>query len=47
MEEKSNRRTVIKNILAGSAALAAGSSVLPSFASPHKKTEILKGNIHL
>jgi len=46
MEEKSNRRTVIKNILAGSAALAAGSSVLPSFASPHKKTEILKGNIH-
>ena len=46
MEEKSNRRTVIKNILAGSAAFAAGSSVLPAFASPNKKKEMLKGNIH-
>lgn len=39
-----NRRKVIKNILAGSAALAAGSG-LPSFASVEKKTTKLKGNI--
>ncbi len=40
-----NRRNAIKNILAGSAALAAGSAALvPSFAADKKK-QMLKGNI--
>ena len=43
MENHSNRRRVIKNIIAGSAALAAGTA-LPSFAA-EKKTAMLKGNI--
>ena len=40
----SNRRSAIKNIIAGSAALAAGASALPSFAA-EKKSGMLKGNI--
>ncbi len=44
MNYPSNRRVAIKNIIAGSAALAAG-SVLPAFASAEKKTAMLKGNI--
>ena len=40
----SNRRSAIKNIIAGSAALAAGASALPSFAA-EKKSVMLKGNI--
>ena len=43
MANQSNRRAAIKNILAGSAALAAGST-LPSFAAEKKKA-MLKGNI--
>lgn len=43
MTDHSNRRRAIKNILAGSAAIAAGAS-LPSFAA-EKKTAMLKGNI--
>jgi hydroxypyruvate isomerase len=43
MTNRPNRRLAIKNILAGSAALAAGSS-LSSFAA-EKKTTMLKGNI--
>ncbi|MCW3087525.1 MAG: Xylose isomerase domain protein barrel, partial [Sediminibacterium sp.] len=43
MANQSNRRLAIKNILAGSAALAAGSS-LPAFGAG-KKTAMLKGNI--
>lgn len=44
----SNRRLAIKNIIAGSAALAAGAA-LPSFASAEitqKKNDLLKGNIN-
>ncbi len=44
----SNRRLAIKNIIAGSAALAAGTA-LPSFASAEttqKKNDLLKGNIN-
>lgn len=41
---KSNRRLAIKKIIAGSAALAAG-TVLPSFISAEKKRAMLKGNI--
>lgn len=41
----SNRRKAIKNILAGSAALAAGAAAVPSFAAGEKKTVMLKGNI--
>jgi hydroxypyruvate isomerase len=44
MENRTNRRHVIKNILAGSAAVAAGSA-LPAFASTEKKPYQLKGNI--
>ena len=44
MTDRSNRRKAIKNILAGSAALAAGAA-LPSFASAEKRTAMLKGNI--
>lgn len=40
----SNRRLAIKKIIAGSAALAAGTA-LPSFAAAEKKTAMLKGNI--
>lgn len=46
MTQHSDRRKAIKNILAGSAALAAGSSVLSSFAAAEKKTTMLKGNIN-
>jgi hydroxypyruvate isomerase len=44
MTDRSNRRRVIKNILAGSAALAAGAT-LPAFKSEEKKRFMLKGNI--
>lgn len=44
MEQSPDRRSAIKNIIAGSVALAAGSAVLPSFAADKKK-EMLKGNI--
>jgi hydroxypyruvate isomerase len=44
MDQSLDRRHAIKNIIAGSAALAAGASVLPSFAAD-KKTAMLKGNI--
>jgi hydroxypyruvate isomerase len=43
MANESNRRAAIKNIIAGSAVLAAGSA-LPSFAADNKKA-MLKGNI--
>lgn len=43
MANQSNRRAAIKSIIAGSAALAAGST-LPSFAA-EKKMAMLKGNI--
>lgn len=45
MKPSSNRRTAIKNILAGSAALAAGGAVLPSYAAAENKAAMLKGNI--
>jgi hydroxypyruvate isomerase len=48
MDHPSSRRKVIKNMLAGSAALVAGGSVLSSY-SPHpksKNTLNLKGNIN-
>ena len=46
MNQHSNRRNAIKNIIAGSAALAAGSAVLPSYAAAaEKKSAMLKGNI--
>ena len=45
MEKQSNRRNAIKNIIAGSAALAAGASSLPSFGAAEKKPVMLKGNI--
>ena len=45
MKDHSTRRNAIKNILAGSAALAAGSAALPSYAAAEKKTSFLKGNI--
>ena len=44
MTDRSNRRKAIKNILAGSAAIAAGAA-LPSFAPAEKRTAMLKGNI--
>lgn len=44
MTNHSNRRLAIKKIIAGSAALAAGTA-LPSFAAAEKKTAVLKGNI--
>jgi hydroxypyruvate isomerase len=44
MTNKPNRRLAIKNILAGSAALAAGTG-LSSFSVADKKTAMLKGNI--
>ena len=46
MPQYSNRRKAIKNILAGSAALAAGTAAVPSFASGSQKNTTLKGNIH-
>ncbi|HTS46139.1 MAG TPA: TIM barrel protein [Puia sp.] len=48
MSEKSSRRTVIKNVVAGSAALMAGAHSLSSFSpsdKPEKKLK-LKGNIN-
>jgi hydroxypyruvate isomerase len=48
MGNSSDRRSAIKNILAGSAAIAAGSAI-PSMASAEKaeqKKTMLKGNIH-
>lgn len=45
MPPYSNRRKAIKNILAGSAALAAGTAAVPAFAAGEKKTAMLKGNI--
>ncbi|MES2002912.1 MAG: TIM barrel protein [Bacteroidota bacterium] len=45
MSQQSDRRKAIKNILAGSAALAAGATAIPSFATGEKKTAMLKGNI--
>jgi hydroxypyruvate isomerase len=45
MTQHSDRRNAIKNIIAGSAALAAGSAVLPVFAAEKKSTR-LKGNIN-
>ncbi|MBI2284015.1 MAG: TIM barrel protein [Bacteroidetes bacterium] len=45
MPPYSNRRKAIKNILAGSAALAAGAAAVPAFAAGEKKTAMLKGNI--
>lgn len=45
MPPYSNRRKAIKNILAGSAALAAGTTAVPAFASGEKKTAMLKGNV--
>ena len=44
MKDHSNRRRAIKNILAGSAAIAAGAA-LPSFTPKEKKSAMLKGNI--
>lgn len=44
-EQSSDRRKAIKNIIAGSAALAAGSSALSSFAPAEKRSDMLKGNI--
>ena len=44
MKNHSNRRLAIKNIIAGSAALAAGTG-LSSFVTAEKKTAMLKGNI--
>lgn len=47
MTQPSNRRNAIKNIIAGSAALAAGSSVLPAYAADKNTTmPALKGNIN-
>jgi hydroxypyruvate isomerase len=45
MSQTSDRRKAIKNILAGSAALAAGSAAMPVFAAAEKKAYMLKGNI--
>lgn len=43
----SDRRKAIKNIIAGSAALAAGSAVMPAYASREKNDQpMLKGNIN-
>ena len=46
MTQHPDRRKAIKNILAGSAALAAGSSVMSSFTAADKKATMLKGNIN-
>lgn len=45
MKQSSDRRSAIKNILAGSAALAAGTAALPSYAAEETKPYMLKGNI--
>lgn len=45
MPPYSNRRKAIRNILAGSAALAAGASAIPSYASGSNSSYMLKGNI--
>ncbi len=45
MPQSSDRRNAIKNILAGSAAIAAGVAAIPSFAAGEKKEAMLKGNI--
>jgi hydroxypyruvate isomerase len=45
MTQQPDRRRAIKNILAGSAALASGPAVLSSFAAANKRTAALKGNI--
>lgn len=46
MNNRSNRRSAIKNILAGSAAIATGSAMMPAFASGKKQSTMLKGNIN-
>lgn len=47
MTQPSNRRNAIKNIIAGSAALAAGSAILPAYATDKPTTmPALKGNIN-
>lgn len=46
MTQHSDRRNAIKKIITGSAALAAGSVVLPAFAAADKQTAMLKGNIN-
>lgn len=46
MGNEQNRRAAIKNIVAGSAALAAGTTVLSSFSSTDGKSAPLKGNIN-
>ncbi len=45
MPPYSNRRKAIRNILAGSAALAAGTAAIPSFAAGTNSRYMLKGNI--
>ncbi|TAJ64480.1 MAG: hydroxypyruvate isomerase [Chitinophagaceae bacterium] len=45
MPPYSNRRKAIRNILAGSAALAAGASSIPSYAAGPNSSYMLKGNI--
>lgn len=45
MPPYSNRRKAIRNILAGSAALAAGTAAMPSFAAGPNSRYMLKGNI--
>jgi hydroxypyruvate isomerase len=46
MSQHSDRRNAIKKIITGSAALAAGSAVLPAFAAEDKPSPMLKGNIN-
>lgn len=47
MTQPSNRRKAIKNIIAGSAALATGAAVLPAYAAQEKAAQpMLKGNIN-
>jgi len=48
MNPRSSRRNLIKNMLAGSAALAAGTQLLSSYTPKSKSEEssMLKGNIH-
>ncbi len=47
MSEKSSRRSAIKNFVAGSAALVAGSQTLSSFSSPNKSENPLTLNGHI
>ncbi|RFM30413.1 hydroxypyruvate isomerase family protein [Deminuibacter soli] len=46
MGTKQNRRAAIKNIVAGSAAVAVGQTMLSSFSSTSGKSTTLKGNIN-